>query len=29
MDDPNWRLGRPRQIYTGPVKTDYLPIDER
>jgi citrate synthase len=29
MDDPNWKLCRPRQIYVGPVKTDYVPIDQR
>jgi citrate synthase len=29
MDDPNWKLGRPRQIYIGPPKTDYVPIDKR
>jgi citrate synthase len=29
MDDPNWKLCRPRQIYTGPKKTDYIPLDER
>lgn len=29
MDDPNWRLGRPRQIYTGPEEKAYVPIDER
>jgi citrate synthase len=29
MDDPNWKLCRPRQIYTGPNETDYVPIDER
>ncbi len=29
MDDPDWRLCRPRQIYTGPTKTDYIPIEER
>ena len=28
-DDPKWRLSRPRQIYTGPTKTNYIPIDER
>jgi citrate synthase len=28
-DDPKWKLGRPRQIYTGPKKTKYIPIDER
>ncbi len=29
MDDPNWKLGRPRQIYTGPTQTKLVPIDER
>lgn len=29
MDDPDWRLCRPRQVYTGPVKTDYVPIEQR
>ena len=29
MDDPNWKLGRPRQIYTGPLQTKFIPIDER
>ena len=29
LDDPNWKLNRPRQIYTGPGATDYIPIDER
>ena len=29
LDDPNWKLCRPRQIYTGPNATDYVPIDER
>jgi citrate synthase len=28
-DDPKWKLGRPRQIYMGPEKTRYIPIDER
>jgi len=28
-DDPKWKLGRPRQIYTGPKKTRYIPVDER
>ena len=28
-DDPNWKISRPRQIYEGPVKTDYVPINER
>jgi len=29
QDDPNWKLCRPRQIYTGPPTTDYLPIEKR
>ncbi len=29
MSDPNNRIGRPRQIYRGPVKRDYLPISQR
>ena len=28
-DDPNWRIGRPRQIYTGPPKTPFVPINRR
>ncbi len=29
MDDPNWKLHRPRQIYTGLNKRDFVPIGER
>jgi len=29
IDDPNWKLNRPRQIYTGPQETRYMPIEER
>ncbi len=29
MDDPNWKLSRPRQIYVGPAVRDYIPIDQR
>jgi citrate synthase len=29
MDDPNWKLGRPRQIYTGPTQTKFVAVDER
>ena len=29
MDDPNWKLCRPRQIYTGQTEMDYVPLDER
>ncbi len=28
-NDPEWRLSRPRQIYTGPTKSKYIHIDER
>jgi citrate synthase len=28
-ENPATKIGRPRQIYTGPVKTDYLPIQKR
>jgi citrate synthase len=29
IDDPNWKLARPRQIYEGPGLQHYVPIDER
>jgi len=29
MDDPEWRLNRPRQVYVGYNKRTYIPIDER
>jgi citrate synthase len=29
MDDPNWKLSRPRQIYTGPTQTKFVAVDER
>ena len=29
MYDPNWKLSRPRQIYTGPLETKFIPINER
>jgi len=29
MDDPNWKLCRPRQIYTGSTETSYVPIMQR
>jgi citrate synthase len=28
-EDPATKIGRPRQIYTGPVKQHYIPIDQR
>ena len=27
--DPHMRIGRPRQLYTGPTKRDYQPIEKR
>ena len=27
--DPEQRIGRPRQIYTGAAKRDYLPMNQR
>ena len=27
--DPAFKIGRPRQIYTGPTKTEYTPIEDR
>ncbi|MDX9788124.1 MAG: citrate synthase [Desulfobacterales bacterium] len=29
MDDPTWKLCRPRQIYMGPTEKPYIPITER
>ena len=29
MDDPNWKLQRPRQIYIGPKEREYTPVDKR
>jgi citrate synthase len=29
VSDPQMRIGRPRQLYTGPSQRDYLPIDQR
>ncbi|MBW2195845.1 MAG: citrate (Si)-synthase, partial [Deltaproteobacteria bacterium] len=29
MDNPKWKLERPRQIYIGEKKKDYVPIAER
>ena len=26
---PKWKLHRPRQIYVGPKKRDYIPLSER
>jgi citrate synthase len=29
IDDPQWKLHRPRQIYIGPEERDYIPIKDR
>jgi citrate synthase len=29
VSDPQMRIGRPRQLYTGPTQRDYQPIDKR
>ncbi len=29
IEDPNQKISRPRQLYTGPVRREYLPIDQR
>ncbi len=28
-DDPDTRIGRPRQVYVGPCHRDFVPIEER
>jgi citrate synthase len=29
IEDPDTKIGRPRQLYTGPVKRDYVPMSRR
>jgi citrate synthase len=29
IEDPSQKIGRPRQLYRGPAKRDYVPIDKR
>jgi citrate synthase len=29
MEDPQQRIGRPRQIYTGAGQRDYMPMTQR
>ncbi|HSG35171.1 MAG TPA: citrate synthase [Sphingomonadaceae bacterium] len=29
ISDPGQRIGRPRQLYTGPTQRDYVPVDKR
>jgi citrate synthase len=29
MEDPELRIARPRQMYAGPPKRDFIPLEER
>ena len=29
IEDPSQKIGRPRQVYTGPVQRSFVPIDKR
>jgi len=29
IEDPNQKIGRPRQLYTGAVRRDYVPVSRR
>jgi citrate synthase len=29
VEDPNWRIARPRQIYIGSKEIDYIPLEQR
>ena len=29
ISDPEQKIGRPRQLYTGPTQRDYVPVDKR
>ena len=29
IEDPHQRIGRPRQLYNGPVQRDYVPVEKR
>ena len=29
MEDPDFKIGRPRQLYTGEKTRDYIPIEKR
>ncbi|MCP4111583.1 MAG: citrate synthase [Desulfobacteraceae bacterium] len=29
MDDPNWKIARPRQLYVGETERKYIPVEER
>jgi citrate synthase len=29
FEDPHRKIGRPRQLYTGPTQRDFVPIEKR
>ena len=29
IEDPNQKIGRPRQLYTGPARREFVPLDQR
>ena len=29
IEDPSQRIGRPRQLYTGPTQRDFVPMERR
>jgi citrate synthase len=29
ISDPDQKIGRPRQLYTGPTQRDYVPVKKR
>ena len=29
LSDPNAKIGRPRQLYTGAERRDFVPVDKR
>jgi citrate synthase len=29
IEDPNQKIGRPRQLYTGETRRDYIPLSRR
>jgi citrate synthase len=29
IEDPNQKIGRPRQLYTGPTARDYIAVEKR
>jgi citrate synthase len=29
IEDPEQKIGRPRQLYVGPTQRDYVPVEKR